>query len=128
MRVIKFGVWEPKNKTFKYDPFSIWTRYSLDEEGLREIKGPLGYEWTEDTDSILEQFTGLHDKNGVEIYEGDIVYIAGTGNCAAGISPILGVFFKDVGGACELDAHDVLMEDDMWLVVGNIHQNPELLT
>jgi hypothetical protein len=77
------------------------------------------------------EFTGLKDKNDqgdTDIYENDIVYIAGTGNCIVGICPVLGVFFRSISdnGAVE-SAHDVLMENDLGAVIGNIYQSPHLL-
>ena len=78
--------------------------------------------------AVVMQYTGLKDKNGQEIYEGDIVYLAGTGNCKVGTCPILGTTFTDIKDELSVeDAHDAIMENNLGHIAGNIYENPELL-
>ena len=87
---------------------------------------------TETKNLKLMQFTGLTDKNGVEIYEGDIL--------STDLSrPYLVVEF--LGGAFMYQCHDsgddyydhmsptcdIRTQDKYCAVIGNVHQNPELL-
>jgi len=78
---------------------------------------------------IPMQFTGLHDKNGVEIYEGDQIELL---NC----SPRFWTVEMDQGCWCGIwrsegviDARCPVAElvADGARVIGNIHENPELL-
>ena len=64
-RVIKFRLWDVENKEYFTEGFSV----SMDGLFWYDDNG-FGCRITPET-YILEQFTGLHDKNGVECYEGD---------------------------------------------------------
>ena len=73
---------------------------------------------------VIEQYTGLHDKNGKEIYEGDIlsdVYY----HIPLPVQFVDGGFWcvdEKSGGFTHHIPHKEYRE-----VIGNIHENPELL-
>ena len=66
----------------------------------------------------LEQFTGLHDKNGKEIYKEDILKDK-YGNIGTAHWYGSGFEFINTSGMMESGSE--------WEVIGNIHENPELL-
>lgn len=87
-----------------------------------------------DPDTIC-QYTGLKDKNGKKIFEGDIVSYD-TGNSKRTNGNIHEVVFETRGGSAyfgiKLDEHETwqfCMEVPTKLmeVIGNIYDNPELL-
>lgn len=72
MREIKFRVWNKKLREMDYSVTPDPSKY----EKFWGDKGLSGEHWIPDDPddySDLMQFTGLKDKNGREIYEGDIL-------------------------------------------------------
>ena len=72
-REIKFRVWDVENKEMlevqklDFEPTFYGGRIAIRPDQYSDYFDP--------EDMILMQYTGLHDKNGKEIYEGDIIRI-----------------------------------------------------
>lgn len=122
MREIKFRAWYKPYKqmcqveSLRFDENGVYTAVLIEEPFYdRRL--------VEADEIVIEQFTGLKDKNGTEIYEGDIL-IDDSGE------PIEYwiVKFSDGGfvGECAGVAES-LFELTNLEVAGNIHENPELM-
>ena len=123
----EFRAWTDEGKVMYYDvyPFKNDTLLlSYDEIAFDEVPA---------SDFILMQSTGLLDKNGKEIYEGDIVkYEAGCNTVTEEV-----VYDKNFAGFGVKDADAVIiftfgeLAEDIGLhsleVIGNIYENPELV-
>ena len=130
MREIKFRAWHKFAKQMLYmDKHTKLTFYwdcggwLMDEGISRAISTEVG---------ILMQYTGLHDKNGKEIYEGDI--IKGLRDADLDYSQEItqveyrGSAFVEGYFGRPLDVYTSSYHYGNTLeVIGNIYENPELL-
>ena len=129
-REIKFRAWDVDKK--------IWL---TEDETYKQVENQARWNPELGGHFVLMQFTGLKDKNGKEIYEGDLLR-------SEGIRPWSGNKYGEVA-VCEWDSEyanfkmkkvDGYGETEMpngesWAlgvgkyfeVIGNIYENPELL-
>mgnify|MGYP001145942186 CR=1 FL=1 len=121
MREIKFRAWDKERKKM-FTGFSFEDIYSGYDESYIECEGENDFwscpNWNT---AVLMEYIGLKDKNGKEIYEGDIVK-----------QHFYNSMWFDVIDKVEIDAiYGASLrtgtKDSEWEVIGNIYENPELL-
>lgn len=112
MREIKFRAWDGKKMTREYTLYEMLS-FQLPNNGLK-------HNWL--------QYTGLKDKNGKKIFEGDIIEWVNWSNNESKLITIIeyeddyAAFF--FGNWYERSFPETSEEA---LIIGNIYENPELL-
>ena len=123
MRERKYKVWDKRNNrwadTKDIENDIIVNPCVIDSVFYIMDDSHTGHEWYD-----IVEYTGLKDKNGKEIYEGDIL-----GAKDRWFKPIVGFrdgmfVVKNLSPYCRLHEY---MKDENWIIIGNKYENPELL-
>ena len=138
MREIKFRGKRVDNNEWIYGYYVYYSTFNRHDIW---VDGTIG-DWHEVVPDTVGQFTGLHDKNGKDVYEGDIIkskssigtYTIVWDNCGfkkRGNSDAKSAFNYKNDGIFDIFIYDGDNEEkkDYYKieVIGNIHENQELL-
>ncbi len=137
MREIKFRVWDKKERKFRL-PFE----FAIDGDGvLVSFEGDYWRNVTDKDRYEISFYTGLKDKNGREIYEGDIIrfmplFSVRQEHRLASEFMVSKVYWSGGGFRVEVEKvvtdeirHTISIElSDCYYreIIGNIYENPEL--
>ena len=126
MRVIKFRGKKLSNGDWIYG--SLVSSKDIDpaiyfQTGNGAVKT---MDWVYVKGDTVGQFTSLYDKNGKEIYEGDILKVQGTDEKIE-VRFVRGVFAFLWNGDLDEEAPINTPTQEWAEVIGNIHDNPKLL-
>ena len=131
-REAKYRCWHKQAKEYR-----VIESVDFDKDGKAECIVTLDYNtwhdpWNDLVEDVeLEQYTGLKDKNGKEIYEGDIANLGKYGIYVVVFNEFWCGFEFEGGKGVKTKSgveHPRFSQD--WQtaeVIGNIHENPELL-
>ncbi|EAF2388105.1 hypothetical protein CN368_05440 [Listeria monocytogenes] len=114
MRKIEFRAWDKEVKEMDYNPsvIEIWQNKPINEQFRLESEEKL----------VWMQYTGLKDKNGKKIFEGDVGWDEHN-ECYGVVKFEEGKFLY----VWENIAEDLQEVADGIEICGNIHENPDLL-
>lgn len=139
--VPKFRAWDKENDRMIY-PSTEGVCFELDDDGINilDVSGDYPEDHTFPAiDSFLMQSTGLKDKNGVEIFEGDVVKVSDGGNEEDSYTSVVKNYADEGYPAFDIEAPSswyyesnilsTIMGGDYETieVIGNVWDNPELL-
>lgn len=119
MREIKFRAWSPVKKRMELVGDIEWDSH----EGMEIESICTETQKLSPAIFILMQYTGLKDKNGKEIYEGDILQLnSGRTGVVAYHEERAGFIFQD-------EYNEMLYQRTGYIdeIIGNIYENPELI-
>lgn len=119
----KFRAWDSWRKRM-----SVVDRIYIDTEGVR-LYDDFGEYWRDFRDVELMQSTGLKDKNGKEIFEGDIVDYKGRKALVSWHGSYASFIYRFVDELQKRNAewNPLCLAYMRCEVIGNIYENPELL-
>lgn len=139
MRPIKFRVWNPSGQNMLYDIDNVFEclKQQIKFDGTMPDRGFIQAYNHKGEGMVWMQFTGLHDKNGKEIFEGDIIgdWVEVDGKMEQSRQT---VFWHEQEAQWMLDnshkqdqSHFFSLAGELkdfeYEIIGNIHENPELL-
>ncbi len=115
MKTLKFRIWDKVEE--RYDS-NHHIRIDLEGNVFNLQTGAGGNEY------VIEQFTGLLDKSGVKIYEGDVCH-----NKDIGTNNTLEIVFRNGMFSFGFYSIDLqwFINQPVFEIIGNVHQNPDLL-
>ncbi|EEO5812576.1 YopX family protein [Listeria monocytogenes] len=120
MREIEFRAWDKEVKEMDYNPsvIEIWQNKPINEQFRLESEEKL----------VWMQYTGLKDKNGKKIFEGDIVNCKFFDRMVGDIAGVIN-FIDCVWAVSDFKNKRLyqLIDVDNIEIIGNIHENLELL-
>lgn len=128
-REIKFRAWHKPTKTL-FPVYSITPDFIAEDcyDGIYTKPTTMA----ERSDCELMQYTGLKDKNGKDIYEGDILQWMNDGEVIS-LGPVkwrneVCLWAIDIGvGLNTIEPEDLWVPNTVYEVVGNIYEHPTLL-
>lgn len=136
MREYKFRVWNRKMTYFGFKDIDTDADHTLAQVVNRK-KDDLSYGCIdcEESTHYVMQYTGLKDKNGKEIYEGDVVRYKAYNTQSDEWEMEMTVVKYIINGYTPFKwEHDMSDDDDYYTikykdyeVVGNIYENPEFI-